>query len=223
MRLIVILSILINIFPALGFSQIAPEDKNYFIVPGDVISINVFPAEEFSREVTVQPDGTVEIPLLGSIKVEGLQTLELQNILIAKFSKYVSNPSITVNLRKLSSNRVAIMGEVNGAGYHSFNAGMRLLDLVAQAGGFKDYAKLKKVKIFRNIKEPEGKTRNEILQVDMTKVMAGNMSHNEALLNGDIVYVPKKNFYKATKWISDNFVPWFTIITFGIVISDRMK
>lgn len=222
MRLTIILALLINIFPALGFSQIMPGNKDYFIVPGDVISISVFPAEEFSREVTVQPDGTVEIPLLGSIKVEGKQALELQNVLIAKFSKYVSNPSITVSIKKFSSNRVAIIGEVNGAGYHSFYNGMRLFDLVAQAGGFKDYAKLKRVRIFRSIKGPEGMVKSSVIRIDMTKVMNGDMSYNEVLLSGDIVHVPKKSFSKTTKWISDNFVPWFTIVTFGIVISDRI-
>ena len=222
MRLTVILALLINIFPVFAFSQIMPEDKDYFIVPGDIISINVFPAEEFSREVTVQPDGTVEVPLLGSIKVEGKRALELQNMLIAKFSKYVSNPSITVSIKKFSSNRVAIIGEVNGSGYHSFYNGMRLLDLVAHAGGFKDYAKLKKVRIFRSIKGPKGAARNKVIHIDMRKVMNGNMSYNEVLLSGDIIHVPKKNFSKTTKWISDNFVPWFTIITFGIVISDRI-
>jgi polysaccharide biosynthesis/export protein len=219
MRLTIILALLINIFPALAFSQIMPEDKDYFIAPGDIISINVFPAEEFSREVTVQPDGTVEVPLLGSIEVEGKRAIELQNILIAKFSKYVSNPSITVSIKKFSSNRVAIIGEVNNAGYHSFYNDMRLLDLVAQAGGFKDYAKLKKVRIFRNIKGPEGKMRSQVIRVDMTKVMSGDMFYNKVLLSGDIVHVPKKNFSKTTRWISDNILPWLTIVTFGIVIS----
>ncbi|MEA3307051.1 MAG: polysaccharide biosynthesis/export family protein, partial [Elusimicrobiota bacterium] len=219
MRLAIILTLLINMFPVLGFSQIAPEDKNYFISAGDIISINVFPAEEFSREVTVQPDGTVEIPLLGSIKVEGKKPIELQNILTAKFSKYVSNPSITVNLRKFSSNRVAIIGEVNGAGYHPFYNGMRLLDLVAQAGGFKDYAKLEKVRIFRNIKGSNGKVESRIIRVDMAKIMKGEMVYNEVLLPGDIVQVPKKSFSKTTRWLADNILPWLTIVTFGMVIS----
>ena len=222
MRLTIILALLINIFPTFAFAQIMPEDKDYFITPGDIISITVFPAEEFSREVTVQPDGTVEVPLLGSIKVEGKKALELQNILIAKFSKYVSNPSITVSIKKFSSNRVAIIGEVNNAGYHSFNSGMRILDLVAQARGFKDYAKLKKVRIFRNVKGPEGKVKNQVIHIDMAKVMNGDMSYNKPLLSGDIVHVPKKSFSKTTKWISDNLMPWLTIITFSIVISDRI-
>lgn len=219
MRLTIIFALLINIFPAFAFSQIMPEDKDYFIAPGDVISINVFPAEEFSREVTVQPDGSVEVPLLGSIKVEGKRALELQNILIAKFSKYVSNPSITVSIKKFSANRVAIIGEVNGPGYHIFHNGMRVLDLVAQSGGFKDYAKLKKVRIFRNVKGAEGAVRSQVIRIDMRKVMSGDMAYNEVLLSGDIVHVPKKSFSKTTRWISDNILPWLTIVTFGIVIS----
>ncbi len=232
MRLAIIFSLLINIFPVTGFSQVAPAKgdsfsafagRKYFIAPGDVISINVFPAEEFSRTLTVQPDGTVEVPLLGSMEVEGLTSLKLQNVLIARFSKYVSNPSITVNLRKFSSNKVAVIGEAHRAGYYGFTEGMRVLDLVAQAGGFKDYARLKKVRIFRTIKGSEGKIVNEIVRVDMTRVMNGDMHYNEKLLSGDIVYIPRKRFSKATRWLADNILPWLTVVTFGIVISDRMK
>lgn len=194
----------------------AVHEKDYFISAGDVINIGVQPAEEFSKEVTVQPDGTIEIPLLGSIKAQGLRPEELQNILTAKFSKYVSNPSITVNVRKFSSNRVAVIGQVMQPGYFEFREGMRLLDLVAQAAGPQDYAKAGNVRIYRSTKGADGKVREEVLKADLEAVFAGKMENNLPLASGDIVYIPRKGYSKSARWISDNFLPWASLFTFGL-------
>jgi polysaccharide export outer membrane protein len=193
-------------------------DKEYFIEAGDIINISVQPAEEFSKEVTVQPDGTIEIPLLGSMKAAGLRPSELQNILIAKFSKYVSNPSITVNVRKFSSSRIAIIGQINAAGYYEYKEGMRLLDLVALAGGAQDWAKTADVRIFRRVNGSDGKQTQEVFKADLESVMNGKMDKNIPLASGDIVYIPRRGYSKGAKWISDNFVPWVTLFTFAITV-----
>ncbi len=194
-------------------------DKEYFIEAGDVISINVLPAEEFSKEVTVQPDGTIEIPLLGSMKAQGMKPDDLQKILTAKFSKYVANPSITINVRKFSSSRVAVIGQINQPGYFEYREGMRLLDLVAQAGGTMDYARKDKVRIFRRLTGPDGKIAEQVIKADLEGVFSGKMDKNIPLASGDIVYIPRKPYSTASKWITDNLVPWATLFTFAITAS----
>lgn len=207
-----------NCVPA--FSLDLPlAEKEYFIEAGDVISVNVFPAEEFSKEVTVQPDGTIEIPLLGSLKAAGLKADDLQKILTARFSKYVSNPSITINVRKFSSNRVAVIGQIQQPGYFEYREGMRLLDLVAQAGGTQDYARRDRVRIFRRIKSEDGKVSEQVIKADLEEVFAGKMDKNIVLASGDIVYIPRKSYSTAAKWITDNFVPWATLFTFAVTAS----
>lgn len=193
--------------------------KEYFIMAGDVINVNVLPAEEFSKEVTVQPDGTIEIPLLGSIKAQGLKPEDLQNVLTAKFSKYVSNPSITVNVRKFSSSRIAIIGQTNGAGYFEFREGMKLLDLVAQAGGTQDYARADKVRIYRKLVGDDGKIKEVVIPADLAAVYAGDMEKNILLASGDIVYIPRKPYSTGSRWITDNLVPWMTLVTFIVTAS----
>ena len=214
--------LLLNSLPGIVFAQVLPQmlvgGKQYFIEAGDVLNINVFPAEEFSKEVTVQPDGTIEIPLLGSIKVQSLNPDEVEKLLTAKFSKYVSNPSVTVNVRKFAANRVAIIGEVRQTGYREYREGMKILDLVADAGGLADYAKGAKTRIFRKTKDADGKVREEVINVDLKAVMDGRMDKNVLLLTGDIVYVPRTKIYGGGKWISDNFVPWITLATFAITM-----
>lgn len=213
------LILFLNSVPGIVLAQIPPAlEKEYFVEAGDVLSINVFPAEEFSREVTVQPDGTIELPLLGSIKVQSLRPGELEKVLTAKFSKYVSNPSVTINVRKFAANRVAIIGEVRVPGYHEYREGMKALDLMANAHGLADYARGEKARIFRKAKDADGKTREEVVNVDLAAVMNGQMDKNIALLAGDIVYVPRKKYSTAAKWITDNFVPWITLATFAFTV-----
>ncbi|MBI5744897.1 MAG: polysaccharide biosynthesis/export family protein [Elusimicrobia bacterium] len=196
----------------------APE-KEYFIEAGDIINVNVSPADEFSKEVTVQPDGTIEIPLLGSLKASGLKADDLAKQLTAKFSKYVANPSITINVRKFASNKVAVIGQITSPGYYEYREGMRLLDLVAQASGPQDYARSAKVRIYRRTPGPDGKFTEQVIKADLGAVLDGKMDKNIQLLNGDIVYIPKKPFYKTAKWITDNFLPWATLFTFAVTAS----
>lgn len=219
------LVLFLNSVPAVILAQAAPGDKEYYVEAGDVVSINVFPAEEFSKEVTVQPDGTIELPLLGSIKVQGLRSSELEKVLIARFSKYVSNPSVTINVRKFAANRVAIIGEVRTPGYHEYREGMKALDLVADAGGLADYARGDQAKIFRKTKEADGRVREDVIGVDLAGVMNGRMDKNIPLLTGDIVYVPRKKYSVAAKMISDNVLPWLSFATFlftaGVLMTTR--
>lgn len=204
--------------PAFCF-DLGAADKEYFIEAGDVISVNVQPAEEFSREVTVQPDGTIEIPMLGSMKAQGIKPDDLQKILTAKFSKYVSNPSITLSVRKFSSSRVAVIGEIKQSGYFEYREGMRLLDLVAQAGGTQDYARKDRVRIFRRIKGADEKISEEVIKADLEAVFSGKMDRNLLLASGDIVYIPRKGYSTGAKWITDNFTPWITLFTFAVTAS----
>lgn len=210
------MSALIFLGPLPAFSAEAAADKEYFIEAGDVISVNVFPAQEFSKEVTVQPDGTIELPLLGSIKTQGMRPGDLEKILTAKFSKYVSNPAITLNVRRFAFNRVAVIGQVRSTGYFEYREGMRLLDLIAQAGGTQDYSRDSRVRIYRKVKGEGDKVTEQVIHANLEDVFNGDMSKNIPLATGDIVYIPRKPYSAASRWITDNIVPWATLFMFAI-------
>ncbi len=210
--------LIFNSFPGLVLAQMAPGGKDYFIEAGDVLNVKVFPAEEFSREVTVRPDGTIDVPLLGPVKVAGMKSGELESVMTAKFSKYVSDPRITINVRKFSADAIAIIGESHGTGYYTYREGMKLLDLVAAAGGLADYPRADKVRIYRRVKDADGKVKEEVIKANVAAVMEGRMEHNIPLVAGDIVYVPRTKLYKSGKWLTDNLVPWMTLVTMGITL-----
>ena len=205
--------------PAFSLDLSALPAKEYFITAGDIITVSVQPAEEFSRDVTVQPDGTIDIPLLGPIKAAGLMPSELEKVLTAKFAKYVSNPTIKISVRQFSSNRVAIIGQSNGSGYYEYREGMKLLELVAQAGGTTDNARADKVRIYRKQIGENGKITEIVVPADLAAVYSGKMDKNILLASGDIVYVPRTKFSAATKWIGESFMPWATLLTFLVTAS----
>ncbi len=194
------------------------SDKNYFISAGDVVSVNVSPAEEFSKEVTVQPDGTIDVPLLGAIKVSSMNVSELEKLLTAKFSKYLANPTITVSVRKFSAYKVAIIGQVQRSGYYEYYEGMKILDLIASAGGLADYARTENIRIYRKTKDEAGKEKESSFELNLSALFDGKIDNNLTLSQGDIVYVPRKKFTSAGKWITDNLLPWTMLATFGLTI-----
>ncbi|HAU89947.1 MAG TPA: hypothetical protein DCW72_06895, partial [Elusimicrobia bacterium] len=157
----------------------------------------------------------IEIPLLGSMRAQGIKPGELEKMLTAKFSKYVSNPSITLNVRRFSFNRVALIGQVKSPGYHEFREGMRLLDLVALAGGTADYSRDAKVRIYRKLKDGD-KVTEVVLKANLEDVFEGKMESNIPLVTGDIVYIPRKPYSAAARWVTDNVVPWATLFVFAI-------
>ena len=185
-----------------------PEAATYQISAGDVVSINVFPVDEYSREVTVQPDGKIELPLIGGLLVKGLTAKELQALLESKFARFVAGPKVTVNVRHFSGRRVAIIGEVRGAGYYEYRDGMKLLELLSMAGGLSDFAKASKTRILRT-----GGAVPESIGVNLAQVLDGRLERNPPMAPGDIVVVPKGRITQNVIWINTNILPWISMMT----------
>ncbi|MBI4052058.1 MAG: polysaccharide biosynthesis/export family protein [Elusimicrobia bacterium] len=199
----------------------ASAEKDYRVSAGDVVSISVFPADEYSREVTVQPDGKIELPLIGSMKVGGLLSDELQKLLQQKYSKYVANAQITINVRRFAGRRVAVLGEIRTPGFYDYREGMRLLELVSLAGGVTENAKSSKVRILR-IKSGD----DDSFTVNLKAILRGDMSRDPLLAPGDTIYISKKGFTAGASWINNNILPWATLLSIvgsAIIISDRLN
>lgn len=177
------------------------------ISAGDRISLKVLPAEEFSQELLVAPDGKIVLPLIGSIQVAGLTSQELQNILEGKLARYVAHPKVTVNIHRFSSRRVSIIGEIRSPGYYEFKDGMMLLGLVSQAGGVSATARSSHVRILRR-----GRSGKDVALVDLEAILKGDMSKDVALKPGDTVVVPKKRFAARTQWLQTNILPWANLL-----------
>jgi polysaccharide export outer membrane protein len=113
----------------------APAD--YRIGAGDVLEITVFGNPDLSRSSTVQPGGTIHLPLLGEVPVVGLTPAEIQHKLTTLLERdYLVNPQVEVRVTEFQSQFAFVVGEVNTPGRKSLRGRTRLIDVIVEAGSF---------------------------------------------------------------------------------------
>jgi len=109
--------------------------QTYVIGPGDVLAIGVWGFENLSAEVEVLPDGTVALPLIGIVRVAGLNLAQVREELTKRYAAFIKNPQVTVIVKKRGTISVAVVGEVVNPGAVALPRGARVLDAIASAGG----------------------------------------------------------------------------------------
>ena len=115
---------------------------DFGIGPGDILEISVPDVDEGKkREERVSPQGTIELPIAGSLQVTGLSEPQLHAALTKAYSKYIKDPQVDVFVKTYSSRQVAVVGMVNKPGLYTLNRrNETILDLIGQAGGMSDQA-----------------------------------------------------------------------------------
>ncbi len=160
------------------------------IQAGDAIYISVSPAEELSRDLNVDQNGRIAMPLVGSLDVAGLTAEDLARALTKKLSQYVNRPSVNVLVRQSSSQHVMVMGQVRSSGSFPYRSQMRLLDLISSAGGFAPTANRRHIRIQRG----SGASRRALI-VDIDEAFrTGDGTKDFPLEPGDLVDVPRGSF-----------------------------
>jgi polysaccharide export outer membrane protein len=160
---------------------------DYVIGPDDVLSINVWREPELTRLIPVRPDGKISLPLVGDVEASGLSTVQLQSALSEKLKNFVENPEVTVIVQEVRSLKFNVIGEVLRPGSYPLTKSLTVLDGLAAAGGFRDFAKLSKIYILRQ--QPDGKSTR--LAFHYKDVIKGKKSEeNIALQSHDTIVVP---------------------------------
>ena len=148
-------------------------DGDYKIGPEDVLDIAVWNNTAISRAVPVRPDGKISLPLLNDVQAAGLSAMQLRDILAKKLAEYVPAPEVSVIVREVHSFKVAVIGEVRLPGHYELKSRTTVLDILAKAGPFTDFASRARIFVLRL----NGTTKKRI-------------PFNFFLQPGDIVVVP---------------------------------
>src|SRR5262245_9517133 len=174
-----IVSISLCIHTATGEQQ-GPVERNAFgdsefkLGPDDKIQVFVWKEPELSTTVVVRPDGKVSLPLIGELTASGRTAAQLQGDVTVKLRQYVSNPTVNVIVQEVNSAKVSVLGEVKTPGQYLIRNSATILDAIASAGGFTEYAKRDKVTIIRNT--PTGEATRINLNVEqLIKKAKGDM------------------------------------------------
>ena len=166
---------------------VATDDDSYIIGVDDVLAINVWKEPDISRSVPVRSDGKISLPLLGEVAASGKTPKALKSEITEKLKSYISEPEVTVIVQEMRSKKFNILGQVARPGSFPLTSSMTVLDGLALAGGFRDFAKKKAIYVLR--KKADG--TDERLPFNYKEVIAGkNSQQNVKLMPGDTVVVP---------------------------------
>ncbi|HEU5298500.1 MAG TPA: SLBB domain-containing protein [bacterium] len=162
-------------------AQTPPE--SYILGAGDTIDVVVYGEADLTRTVTIKPDGTIALPLLGEVKAAGKTTGQLAAELGKLYAKYLKQPSISVTVREFRVDRIYILGQVSRPGEYQLRPGLGIMELLANAGGPTTRADLAKVVVIRG--------RTEAMQLNVLEALGKNRNPDVKLLAGDVLFVPE--------------------------------
>jgi len=169
-----------------GNGALLNPETQYTIGEQDALAINVWREPELSGVVTVRPDGRITLPLVNEVHVVGLTPLEVQAILTEKLRPFLNVPQVTVAVREINSRKVYVIGQVGREGAYRINTNTSILQLIAEAGGLREFANRKKIYLLRN---EGGKQVRYPFNYDA--VIEGKNPHQNIVVRpGDTLVVP---------------------------------
>jgi len=170
-------------------SQVSGRDyfiREYVIGPRDLLEIKVFELPEFDQTVRVSEDGSITLPLIGNVQVGGLTKDKAEEKLSELLQKYVKKAQVSIFIKEYQSSRVAIIGAVEKPGMYELVGRQTLLQMISQAGGFKDSA-ANEIYVLRE--GQDGTTAS--INIDLEELLInGNQNLNIPIQPNDVINVP---------------------------------
>ena len=158
----------------------------YYVAPGDVLRIAVWQEPELSSDVFVRLDGVITVPLAGDVRAAGKTTSQIATEIQARLRAFLEAPQVTVTVSQAVSARFYVIGEVTTSGTFPFTGRITVLQALALAGGFREFAKRERIVLIR---EKHGERK--AIPFNFRDLEAGiNLEQNIALEAGDTVIVP---------------------------------
>ena len=194
-------------------------DYQYHIKVDDKINISVWQQDELSigsvygiynsnevygKWLLVDKNGNIEVPRLGTLRVEYMTVIALKDSLAARFGEWLVNPIVDI---KILNKEISVLGEVRNPQVVTLDTEQaRLLDIIARANGFEFYADIKRIKVMRQVGQNVHVANINLKQGD------AYLKRNIALYPGDVVIVPAKNSKRLDRQLS-NIIPFTSVAT----------
>jgi polysaccharide biosynthesis/export protein len=170
---------------------------SYTLGPGDRLRVDIFNVPEYSGEFYVLGDGSINLPVVGAIPIQGLTVQKASGLLTAYFSRYVKRPIVTISVLAPRPVQFAIAGEVTRSGSYTipFSVENRKFPTISQAiqlaGGTTQTANLRQVQVRRA-------ATGRVTTVNIFDVLQrGNTSQDITLRDGDTIYIARSEGVSA--------------------------
>lgn len=158
----------------------------YVIQPNDMLEIFVWKEPDLTRKVLVRPDGRISFPLVQDLQAAGISPGELKVQVEKKLSEFLSAPEVTIIVEAIQSYRIYVLGKVQKPGGVNVEKAVTVLQALALAGGFQDYAKDTEMTVIRTVGND-----HIVFNFNYRDVIHGKKPEQNILLrSGDVVVVP---------------------------------
>ena len=174
--------------PATSAAAVEPRvdaASTFQIGPEDILDISVWKNPDLSRVVPVRPDGKVSLPLVNDIQAAGLTPATLRRQVTDRLSEFIPAPEVSVMVREVHSRKVAVVGAVKTPGRFEMKSPMTVLEVIALAQGFTDFAARDRIVVLR-----QNGTATTRMPFNYRKIADGAEQENFLVKPGDIVVVP---------------------------------
>ncbi len=165
--------------------EVSPVEE-YEIGKGDVLDISVWREPMLSGETVVRNDGMITVALLGDVKAVGRTPMELRNEIQTRLKEFIGEPAVTVTVRTPASQKFYVVGEVRTPGEYDLVKELTVVQGIARAGGFTEWAAKDRVLLIRR----EGPLERKI-KINYKEIVKGKDSgQNLTLRANDTIVVP---------------------------------
>jgi polysaccharide export outer membrane protein len=171
---------------AVAATATPPDMETYLLGPEDAIEISVWKEPELTKQLVVRPDGKISYPLIGEVQAAGLTVKQLQEDILKRLQKFVTDVNVTVILLKAQYYKVYVTGKVNKPGEFLVGRPTTVMQAIAMAGGVTPFASPGSIIILRKAGGKE-----EAFPFNYNRVAKGrDLEENRILMPGDVVVVP---------------------------------
>jgi len=164
-----------------------PRVSQVTLGPGDELELWVWRNPDLGGRQTVGPSGEIFLPLVGDLRVSGMEPEAVRKEVVERLAEYLVSPQVRLSVTAYKSNKVFILGEVQRPGIlHLEGQTATLAEAISRGGGFTDRANANSIVVVRG-----GVPNGEPVTYDLEAALQdGDLTQNPTLARGDIVYVP---------------------------------
>ncbi len=161
------------------------DNARYVIGADDNLQITVWREPSLSGVLPVRPDGMISLVLIGDLRAAGRTPTQLSGDIAQQLKKFIQDPSVTVAVTAVNSQRIFMVGEVGHVGPVAMSPGMTPLQAISSAGGPSPYANLKRIYILRGLG-----ARQQKIPFNYKQALKGDNRQDVILQPGDTIVVP---------------------------------
>lgn len=175
------------------------QSAGYRIQPGDQLAITVLEDETLNRNTLVLPDGSISVPLAGTIKASGRSVEAVESAIADRLaSNFAVRPSVFVSVTTVSDTGLTfpiyVVGQVGDPGMREVEAGTTLLQAIALAGGLDRFAATKRIQL-RRADPSTGQERLYIFNYNAVE-RGGAIQSMITMREGDVIVVPERRLFE---------------------------